>query len=198
MEHNIQLTTPEIAALWTTYIQNSATNCFFKHFLQKVEDSEIEKVVKEALFLGEKYNEEIVKIFSSEGFPIPDGFSDKDVYLSAPRIFTDLFALSFVYRVGQMTVPYYASVLTKIARRDVVAFFDECLRTSVKHYRNALELMLGKGVYDRPPKIPYPKKVHYIHEQQSMLGSWFGDKRPLNAMELGEIFMSLKEIILDW
>lgn len=187
-EHNIQLTTPEIAALWTTYIQNSATMCFFKHFLQQVEDTEIERIVKESLYLEERYNEEIEKIFIKEGFPVPDGFSDKDVNLAAPPLYTDLFALSFAYRVGQMTVPYYASVLTKIARSDVVAFFNECLKTSTKHYRNALNLMLAKGIYDRPPKVPYPKKVQYIKEQQTILGSWFGDKRPLNVMELGEIF----------
>lgn len=187
-EHNIQLTTPEIAALWTTYIQNSATICFYKHFLQQVEDSEIQRVVKESLYLEERYNEEIKNIFIKEGFPIPDGFSDKDVNLSAPPLYTDLFALSFAYRVGQMTVPYYATVLTKIARSDVVAFFIECLKTSTKHYRNALELMLAKGIYDRPPKIPYPKDVKYIQEQQTILGTWFGDKRPLNVMELGEIF----------
>lgn len=60
-EHNIQLTTPEIAALWTTYIQNSATICFYKHFLQRIEDSEIQRVVKESLYLEERYNEEIKK-----------------------------------------------------------------------------------------------------------------------------------------
>ncbi|KMJ58053.1 sugar isomerase [Bacillus sp. LL01] len=187
-EHNIQLTTPEIAALWTTYIQNSTTICFYKHFLQQMEDSEIEHVVKESLYLEQRYNEEIEKIFIKEGFPVPDGFSDKDINMSAPPLYTDLFALSFTYRVGQMTVPYYATVLTKIARSDVVAFFSECLKTSTKHYRHALDLMLAKGIYDRPPKIPYPKAVQYIQEQQTILGTWFGEKRPLNVMELGEIF----------
>lgn len=187
-EHNIQLTTPEIAALWTTYIQNSATMCFYKHFLQHVEDSEIEHVLKESLYLEERYNEEIRKIFTKESLPIPDAFSDKDVNLEAPPLYTDLFALSFAYRVGQMTVPHYATVLTKIARSDVVAFFSECLKTSTKHYKHALNLMLDKGIYDRPPKIPYPKKVQYIQDQQTILGTWFGDKRPLNVMELGEIF----------
>ncbi len=187
-EHNIQLTTPEIAALWTTYIQNSATMCFYKHFLQHVEDSEIEHVLKESLYLEERYNEEIRKIFTKESLPIPDAFSDKDVNLVAPPLYTDLFALSFAYRVGQMTVPHYATVLTKIARSDVVAFFSECLKTSTKHYKHALNLMLDKGIYDRPPKIPYPKKVQYIQDQQTILGTWFGDKRPLNVMELGEIF----------
>ena len=60
-QHNIRLTSPEIAALWTTYIQNSATICFYKHFLQHTTDSEIKHVVQEALKTELKYNKEIVQ-----------------------------------------------------------------------------------------------------------------------------------------
>ncbi|MGM7723915.1 DUF3231 family protein [Metabacillus sp. Hm71] len=191
-EHNIQLTSPEITGLWTTYIQNSATICFYKHFLQNLQDLEIKKIVEEALSLEQSNMEKIKTIFTSENFPIPKGFSDKDVDLSAPSLYTDLFALSFVYRVGQMTVPYYSTVLTKIARTDVVAFFDECMKSSTELYKRSLNLMLSKGIYDRPPKIPYPNEVEFMKKQQSLLSLWFGEKRPLNAIELGEIFYTIE------
>jgi len=191
-EHNIQLTTPEIASLWTSYIQNSATICFYKHFLQYLQDSEIKPIVEEALFLEQSYIKNIETIFNEEGFPIPKGFSDNDVDLSAPALFTDLFALSFVYRVGQLTVPYYATTLTKVARTDVVHFFDECLKTRTNLYKKSLNLMLSKGIYDRPPKITYPKKVEYIKKQESIVGTWFSEKSPLNALELGEIFYTIE------
>lgn len=103
-----------------------------------------------------------------------------------------MFALSFVYRVGQMSVPQYSTALTKVARSDVVTFFDECLQSSKELYKKSLNLMLSKGIYDRPPKIPYPDKVEYIKEQQSLLNLWFGEKRPLNALELGEIFYTIE------
>lgn len=191
-EQNIQLTTPEITALWTTYIQNSATICFNKHFLQHLQDLEIKTIVEEALLLEQSYINKVETIFNKEGFPIPKGFSDKDVDLSAPALYTDLFALSFVYRVGQMTVPYYATVLTKVARTDTVEFFEECLNTSTKLYKRALNVMLSKGIYDRPPKIPYPREVEFIQKQQSFIGAWFGEKSPLNAIELGEIFYTIE------
>lgn len=191
-EHNIQLTTPEIGALWTSYIQHSATMCFYKHFLQQLEDSEVMEIVKSALYLGELYNKEIEKIFQKEGFPVPDGFSDKDINLSSPPLFTDLFALSYVYRVGQMVLPFYSTTLTKVARKDIVEFYEGCLKTSTKLYKKSLNLMLSKGIYDRPPKIPYPKDVEYMKVEPTLLGSMFGDKRPLNVMELGEIFYAIE------
>lgn len=191
-QHNIQLTTPEITALWTTYIQNSATVCFYKHFLQHIQDLEIKPIVEEALELEHSYIKKIENIFIEERFPIPKGFSDKDIDLSAPALFTDLFALSFVYRVGQMTVPNYATILTKIARTDVVELFDECMRTRTDLYKKSLYLMLSKGIYDRPPKISYPKEVEYVQNQQSLLDTWFGDKKSLNSLELGEIFYTVE------
>ncbi|MBM7620933.1 hypothetical protein JOC95_002788 [Bacillus tianshenii] len=191
-EHNIQLTTPEIAALWTSYIQHSATMCFYKHFLQQLEDSEIAEIVKSALYLEEVYNREIENIFLNEGFPIPDGFTDKDINLSAPPLYTDLFALSYVYRVGQMVLPFYSTTLTKVARKDIVEFYDTCLKNSTKQYKKSLNLMLSKGIYDRPPKIPYPKEVEYMKVEPKLFSSLLGDKRPLNVMELGEIFYAIE------
>ncbi|MBO1510937.1 DUF3231 family protein [Metabacillus bambusae] len=191
-EHNIQLTTPEITALWTTYMQNSATICFYKHFLHYLQDLKIKPIVEEALLLEQAYIKKIETIFVEENFPIPKGFSDNDVDLSAPPLYTDLFALSFVYRVGQMTIPHFSTALSKVARTDVVTFFDECQKSSTELYKRSLNLMLSKGIYDRPPKIPYPNEVEYIKKSQSLLSLWFGDKRPLNAPELGEIFYTIE------
>ncbi|MFP7297033.1 DUF3231 family protein [Neobacillus niacini] len=191
-ERNIQLTTPEITVLWTTYIQNTATICFYIHFLQYLQDSEIKPIIEEALLLEQSQLNKIESIFLEEDFPIPKGFSDKDVDLSAPALFTDLFALSFVYRAGQLTVPYFATALTKVARNDVVEFFDECLKTKTNLYKKSLNLMLSKGIYDRPPKIPYPKEVEFTKKQQTIIGSMFGEKNPLNVIELGEIFYTIE------
>ena len=191
-QHKIDLTTPEMTALWTTYIQNTATVCFFKHFLTFIQDAEIKPIVEDALQLSNNYINEIKDIFNKDQFPIPKGFSENDIDLSAPPLFTDLFALSFVYRVGQMNVDYYAKSLTKVARSDTVQFVDNALYTSTQLYKKSLQLMLSKGIYDRPPKIPYPHKVEYIEKDPPLLQSLLGEKRPINAIELGEIFYTIE------
>jgi hypothetical protein len=190
--HNIQLTAPEIASLWTTYLQNSSIVCFYIHFLQHLNDIEIKAIVEEALGLSNAYIKKIEALFIEEAFPIPKGFSDKDVDFSAPLLYSELFALSFVYRVGQMAVPNYGTILTKVARTDVVNFFDESLKSSTELYKRSLHVMLSKGIYDRPPKIPYPNNIEYMKKQQSLLSMWFGEKRPLNTLELGEIFYTIE------
>lgn len=187
-KHNIGLTTPEITGLWKTYMQSTAMLCVIKHFIQHIQDAEIKPILDEQSALLQKLIVEIQQLFNEENFPIPKGFSDEDVDLSAPALYTDLYALSFVYRFNQMCLSDFATVSTKVARTDVVEFFYDCMESTAKLYKEALKLMLSKGIYDRPPKMSYPDKVEFIDKSDSILNIWFGERRPLNSFELGEIF----------
>ncbi|MEO2076024.1 MAG: DUF3231 family protein [Bacillus sp. (in: firmicutes)] len=190
--NDIKLTTAEIGTLWMTYIQNSAMWCFYKHFLRYLQDVEIKTTIEEALHLVETHNKKIKMIFTKENIPVPKGFTEKDIDLTAPALFTDLYALSFVYRGGQMIVPHYASVLVKVARQDVVNLFEECLVNETKLYRKSLDLMQTKGIYDRPPKIQYPNEVSFTRKHPSLLDAWLGDGAPLNSIELSELFLAIE------
>ncbi|MDR3540211.1 MAG: DUF3231 family protein [Desulfosporosinus sp.] len=187
-EQHINLTTPEIASLWKTYMQNTSNLYVFKHFQHYMQDPEIKPLVKEQMYLLQKSTDEIIEIFTNENFPIPKGFSDNDFDLSAPALYTDLYGLSYVYRFNQMVFSDYATTITKVAREDIVEFFYECLNLSGALFKKSLNLMLSKGIYDRPPKMPYPRQIEFIQKRESLLGTWFGKHRLLNAMELGEIF----------
>ncbi|MFC0272100.1 DUF3231 family protein [Metabacillus herbersteinensis] len=83
---DINLSSAEISALWATYIQSSATTCFYKNFLQHMKDQQIKPLIEEALLLNENTLKRITEIFNNEEFPIPIGFSAKDIDLSAPAI----------------------------------------------------------------------------------------------------------------
>ena len=187
-EHNIGLTTPEIASLWKTYIQQTATLCVIKHFIQHVQDLEIKPILDEQASFLQSFIERAKSMFNEEHFPIPKGFSDEDLNLSAPALFTDLYGLSFVYRLNQMNLSDYATIATKVARQDVVDYFYDCMESTAKIYKKSLNLMLSKGVYDRPPKMSYPSNVEFIKKKDSLFDTWLSDPRPLNAFELGEIF----------
>ncbi|MDF2840873.1 MAG: hypothetical protein K0Q99_1645, partial [Clostridia bacterium] len=187
-KHNIGLTTPEISSLWKTYIQQTATLCVIKHFMQHIQDVEIKPLLAEQSDFLQLFIARAKAIFQEEHFPIPKGFSDKDLNSSAPALFTDLYGLSFVYRLNQMNLSDYATIATKVARQDIVEYFYDCMDSTAKIYKKALNLMLSKGIYDRPPKMSYPDHVEFIQKQDSLFDKWFHDPRPLNAFELGEIF----------
>ncbi|OIJ13621.1 hypothetical protein BKP37_10090 [Anaerobacillus alkalilacustris] len=56
---------------------------------------------------------------------------------------TSSLALSFVYRTCQMCVDYYGRSLTKVARSDIVDFFEATLKSTVKLYKKSLHIMLS-------------------------------------------------------
>ncbi|KKI92116.1 sugar isomerase [Bacillus sp. SA1-12] len=188
---NIKLSSTEIASLWSTYIYDSASICFFKHFLQHLKDEEIIPIVNEALNFSETHMKKIENIFKEEKFPIPQGFSDIDINYSAPALFDDLYALSFVYGMSRIGLLNYGILTSNVARDDVLELFSQILNSMNGLYKKSVRCMLSKGIYDRPPKIPYPHKVEFV-EKQSFLTGWFGQRRPINSMELTEVFFNIE------
>ncbi|WP_036720042.1 DUF3231 family protein [Paenibacillus harenae] len=188
---NIELSCTEIGGLWGVYMQESMTVCFLTYILHHLQDGQIVPVAKEALKISQERIDKIKKFFLAENFPIPAGFSEGDVNLAAPPLFHDTFALSFIYMMNRLGMINFAFTASNNVRLDVLDFFNECIHTSTEMFGKAVRMMLEKGIYDRPPKMNYPNKIEYV-EKVSFLDGIFGMKRPLNAIELSEIFFNIE------
>jgi len=88
---NEKLNAAEQGKLWTTYMGNTMSICTVSYMLQHVYDQEIRRVLEHGLSLAKEFVQTIRDIFTKENFPIPKGFTDEDVNLGAPRLFTDEF-----------------------------------------------------------------------------------------------------------
>lgn len=187
-EHSIRLTSAEISGLWAAYIQENMAVCLLTYFLHHNKDEQINKILQHAYEISEGHVARIADIFKDEGIPIPDGFSEKDLNLSAPRLFYDMFGLSFVYSMSRMSMINMSFITVNTARQDVMAFFVEVVQKTTELYQEATTLMLEKGAYDRAPQVPYPDQVEYVKQQSYICG--FGKKRPLNVAEITEIFFN--------
>lgn len=188
---NIDLSCTEIGGLWGVYLQESMTVCFLTYLLHHLQDGQIVPLAEEALNISKGRLEKIKSFFVSENFPVPAGFSEGDVNLAAPALFHDTFTLSFLYMMNRLGMINFAFTATNNVRLDVLDFFNECIHTSTEMFGKAVRMMLEKGIYDRPPKMNYPHKIEYI-EETSFLDGIFGEKRPLNAIELSEIFFNIE------
>lgn len=140
--------------------------------------------------LAEEVIQKIIEILKSETFPVPKGFSDEDNNLSAPALYTDLFASSFVYRGGQMIMTYYADALSKVGRQDIVELYHGCLTQTVNLYKKSLTLMLEKGIYDRPPKMDYPEHADMIKQEPFLMSNLLGKTRPSMATAISVLMRS--------
>lgn len=190
-KHNIRLTSAELATLWTTYMGDTMSRCVLRYFLNKVEDTEIKPIVKYGLSLTNKHIQTITEIFNHEKVPIPQGFTDDDVDVNAPRLFDDTFIITYVRYMAKLGVAAYAFGYPLTVRSDVHDFIKECLASSAELEDQARKVMLSKGIYIRSPYISIPEKVDFV-QKQSFLTGWFGDRRPLTAIEITQLYNNIQ------
>lgn len=190
-KYSIRLSSAEIGGLWANYINDSMSVCLLKYFLHHMQDEEIEPILQKALNISTNHLQLIKGIFHEEKIPVPIGFSEGDINLSAPPLFYDTFALSFIYSMSRMGMINYGFISANVGREDVLLFFTNTLKETVDLYKESTSLMFSKGIYDRPPMIPYPKQNEFV-EKKSYIDGLIGEKRPLNTLELTEIFFNIE------
>jgi len=186
-----RLTSAEIGGLWSTYMNSSMEWCLITYFLHHIKDSEIKAILEKALGSSNKRLEFLKELFTSENIPIPHGFTEKDINLEASPLFYDPFALTFVYSLSKMDMILYSFITSEICRLDLQEFFTSIVKENTDLYMTSTTLMLSKGIYDRPPTIPYPSEVEYIHKEWYING-FIGKKRPVNVIEITEIFSNIE------
>jgi len=190
---NIHLSAAEKGFLWSTYMENSMAVCILKYFLEKCEDQQIKEVIKYAYNLSQQHVNSTAELLAKENHPIPMGFSNDDVDLSAPKLFLDEFLLYYLMQMGNLGLLFYSKALGMTAHEDVHNLYKECIRTSSELNSNAKELLLSKGLYVRPPYIPNQSESEMI-EKIGFLQGFLGEKRPLTALEITNLFFNLQTI----
>lgn len=190
--NQIRLTAGEIAQLWIQYLNDSSSICVLSFFLEKAEDEEIKPLIKFALDLSQSHIQKITAILTEEKNVVPYGFSIKeDVDLSAPRLYSDSFVLNFINQMSKVGLTSYAGSVAASVRNDIKKYYMECLTETMQLYKNSTELLLSKGLLIRSPSLPNLEKVEFVKKQWFMLDV-FGEKRPLTAAEVDNLFANLQ------
>lgn len=188
--HSIRLTAAEIGSLWIQYMSDSMATCTLKYFLAKTEDTQIQPVLQTALNLAESHVKQITYFFNQEGFPIPIGFTDSDVNINAPRLFSDPFHLNYIKSMVKGGMIGYGLALSLASRSDVRDFVITSLKTAADLDELATGVMQSKGLYVRPPYITASSAAEFI-QSTAFLGSIFGgSQRRLNSIEITHLFLN--------
>ncbi|CAG9610072.1 DUF3231 family protein [Pseudoneobacillus rhizosphaerae] len=196
MENNsIRLTAPEITSLWTQYMFETMSICFIKYALEHIEDKDIYKIYKTALNLSENHVQQIIVFFNGENYPIPKGFTEEDVNVLAPRLFQDPFYLYYIYIMSLQGLTGYALSVGTSIRSDLRKYYIACNTETMMLYETTMDTLLTKGLFSRPPVISPPEKIDFV-KHQSFLTGWFGERRPLTGMEIGDITFNMNKMNL--
>ncbi|MBM7652863.1 DUF3231 family protein [Neobacillus cucumis] len=190
-QSEIGLTATEMSGLWAQYINDTASICVNTHFLEKTKDSEVRPIVELALSVAKHNIAFLEDFFKKENFPVPNGFTDKDVVPDAPKLFSDTFVVMYLRQMSMLAMAASSGAIGLGTREDVVSFHKTILKEAVKLQDLTRQLMLQQGTYIRPPFISIPDKVSFVEKQQFLAG-FFGKKRALTSIEVSHLFLNIQ------
>lgn len=193
MEHQerMSLTSAEIGKLWATYLGNTMGKCVLGYFRRHTEDQDIKRVVENAFHLCEQLAEDIKEIFKQENFPLPIGFTEKDVNFDAPRLFSDELYLHYLKYTGKAGMSIYSIAIPLMTKKSIRDFFINTLNSTIKLINEVNDVLMEKGFYIKPPLIPIPENVNFV-KKQTYLNGFFGDVRPLHALEISHLYDNIE------
>jgi len=187
----MKLHSSELAALWGSYLNDSMAACVLKYFLAKNEDAAFADVIRYALHLSEQHVRTVRDLFEKEGIPCPVGFTEEDVFVEAPRLYSDPLHMYYINSMCKIGMAFYGFSLSQITRTDVKAFYTESLQSTVELYNRVADVLLNKGLYMKPPVIPYPERIEFTRNQ-GFLDGLIGPRRPMTATEISHLFANLQ------
>ena len=190
---NVQFNASEISNLWTTYMNNSVYIYSIPYYVKTCEDEEIRSIIELALDTSKKIAGEAEEMLKKESFPLPFGFTEEDVQLHCPRLYSDPFALLQYNVLAENGLMLYGLSLATSNRSDVRDFFNRCISLTTNLYNRSKDLLVKRGLANAAPTIPYPEKVEFAQDQGFLTG-WFGDKRPINVVEISQLAFNVKEV----
>ncbi|WP_077324428.1 DUF3231 family protein [Virgibacillus siamensis] len=188
---NIPLTASEISSLWNSYQSETMTICGLRYFLKDVECEQTESLLNLSLERSLKNKETLEQFFRAENYPIPQGFTEKDVNMDAPRLFSDKLFIYYLLHMSmiKMTMNTFALVVSSMA--DVTRFYNENINQIQDLHLKAKELAKEKGIFIPDPTIPKPEQIDFVKKQSFMAG-WFGERRQLLGQEISNLVYNAK------
>ncbi|WP_246483824.1 DUF3231 family protein [Heyndrickxia vini] len=191
----LKLTSSEIGTLWGEYINGTMTDVVNRYMVTIIEDESIKAIFHDAIKTFGKQKEQIVAFIKDEGFPVPIGFTDSDMFHDKERLFTDIFSLNYLHIMTLHGLLGHNTSLAVSVRKDLRDFYDSCENEAKRMYHQTIELLLEKGSFQRDPLFYPAKNPEYVSSKDFSDG-FFGKGRRLAATEIISISLNLKKSIM--
>ena len=144
---NIKMTSAEIASLWKMYMFETLNRCTLQHFLATVEDTDIRMLLQTKLEAKEKRIQKITSFYNQEGIPKPFGYTDMDVNVKAPKLFSDVLMAQYIYFMSRAAMEQYGLGMFTCPRSDVRQYCYESLTFFTEIQNKIMDVLLQKGIF---------------------------------------------------
>jgi Protein of unknown function (DUF3231) len=193
--HKTKISASELANLWTQYVNDSLARCMFRYFLNFVQDTEIIQVLQYALELTERHLQKVEEFLTTDGYPIPKGFTEEDVTVEAPPLFTDTYIIVYLHIMSIHGLTRYAGAIGNVTREDQRKYFIGVISETLELYDRSTKVLTEKGIISKPPSFNNHQKVEFIKKQNFLTG-WLGKRRPISAVEISGTYLNLQKTMV--
>ncbi|MDP4093478.1 MAG: DUF3231 family protein [Bacillota bacterium] len=187
----VPLVLSEITSLWNEYMNDSSAICLFKYFLNDIDDEEIRSVLQHALTVSEEHIKYKNQLMEQEDLAIPVGYTDQDVNINAPRLFTDSYYLLYLKNMLSFSLEGYSLVLRYVTRPDIRDHFSKCLVEAIDMYNKVVDVELSKGLTLRVPRAEVKKRPIFPKDTSILKGLLIENPRPMYAREVVNTFSGI-------
>jgi hypothetical protein len=184
---SIPITSSELAYLWNTYLLNSKSKHILEYAVAQCSDKDIRSILNMSLDLSAHALSVVEGIFRAEGQEVPYGFSEEDVNIASPKIYTDKLMLYILKVYSMVGLSNYGMAISLTPRQDIRKFFTDSVITGINLSNKIDDVALEKGIYLRTPNVPPTKNKEFANDK-SIMGRIIGHKRTLTALEITSIF----------
>lgn len=189
------LTAAELGYLWTGYSINEMSKWYLILFRAQAQDEEIKDLYTYALESANEILIERKKLLTNDGYPNVIGFSETDIDEIAPTLFSDRFLLYYLHNGTRLGLEFHARSLASATRVDIRNYHSNCVVSTIQLHKRVVDMLLDKGLYWRTPTLPAPTSPEYI-QKSTYLNGWQGDKRPINSMELANLYQIMDHLMI--
>lgn len=190
-----KLTPAEITSLWNSYLTNTMSLWVTRYFIANTQDDELRSILEYAEEMALTEVEKSKSFFEEANHPLPQKFSEEDVDVNGPALFSDNFVLMLKATLAQVALTVYGVSLGTSTRRDIRLFYDDCLKNTSQLFNRLTDLGIKKGLHHPEIQIPTPNRIEKISKQRFLAG-WFTDRRPLASSEIAQLAASIRAIEL--
>ena len=194
-ENKLKLTSSEIGTLWGEYVNGTVVDIVNRYMFSIIEDESIKSIFQDAIETLAKQKKQIATFIENEGFPVPIGFTESDLFEGKPRLFTDIFCLNYLHIMTLHGLLGHSTSLGVSVREDLRYFYDSCDNDGKRMYHQTIDLLLEKGSFQRDPLF-YPANNPEYVSSQDFIDGFFGKGRMLAATEIIGISFNLKKSIM--
>lgn len=185
---NIKPTSSELNYLWITYMAESMSIAMLKHMVAKSKDPLFHGVLAFALATSSQNVIALESVFERIQHPIPGGFGERDVDISAPELFAEEFSMRYTKLMQKYIVINHSIAFSDCSRWDMKNMFSEFIDRAKQVINKLDEALLTRGLFAKSPYIEIPEQVEYVQDKDYYGSFWGKSERPLNVVEISNIY----------